>query len=403
MASLLATSATAQSTSYLPLGFKNLEGQAASGLVVELDAPSSCNLRVERSNRLTESSWEGRTLRLTGGQVDRRDSVRILLAFSCFRTPEVREWWWLGADGQRFGSKRKLRKLPDDTPAVSSLLEERSAFQVIGFTTPEGRIEMNLPHDLSAGDQISGTFDFLATGSEREQGRALGILRSYSLEVAGVDLRLLHDTWTTRLPAELPGIAEVTLWDITGALIGGAAVPLVEPQAASELYRIPRFTQGGDALVVRGRFDGDLANTAITIGDAAAPVLAESPRTAVALAPRRPVGPVEIRIVEAGTTAVGQLRNVDVQVSAPKSTITTGERIDLKIEVSGLEGLEQPLRIELINHTLVLAHFLEHGLQPTFEIQPADVQAGGRYTLTVSLEGSQGGTFDVEARLVPTP
>lgn len=385
----------------MPLGFKNLEGQAASGLVIELDAPSSCSMRVERSDRLADASWDRRTLRLTGGQVDRRESVRLLLAFACDRTPEVREWWWLGQNGERFGAKRKLRKLPDDAPAISSLLEERSVLQVVTFTAPEGSLEINLPQDISAGDQLSGTFGFVVSGNERERGKELGVLRSYSLEISGQDIRLLRDTWTTTLPKELPGIAEVTLWDITGALVGGAAVPLVEGQEASDVYRIPRFTQGGAELVVRGRFDGDLSNTAITVGDAGAPVVAESPRTAVARAPRRPVGPVEIRIVEAGTTAVGQLRNVDVQISAPKTTIETGERVDLKVEVSGLEGLEQPLRLELINHTVVLAHFLDHGPSPVFEVLPEQVQEGGRYTLTVPLEGSQGGTFDVEAHLSP--
>lgn len=397
---LLACAPAVRAQSTVPFGFKNLEGQVASGLRVELGEVSGCTLEVLQSGAFPNATVERKAVVLSGATIDRRGSVRVLLRTSCSRTPEVQEWWWLDPAGDRLGAKRRPR-LGDNDPAISSRFEERSALQVVSFLTPEGQLEVLIPTELQAGDTLSGSLAFEASGEGRQLSKNLGGLRSYSLELSGQDVRLLRETWTLTLPESLPGIVEISLWDVTGELLAANAVPLAENPEASDLFRIPRFTQGGQTFSIRGPFDGDLSNTTVALGEAGASVLAESPRRLVVRAPQRPVGSVEIRITEGETTAVGELRNIDVRVAARQPTITTGERLDLNVEVSGLQGLDQPVRIELVNHTLALAHFLDAGLSPVLVFQPDQVNPNGTANQSLQLEGNQGGAFDIEARLAP--
>lgn len=395
LAALLALPAMAQSS--VPFGFKNLEGQAADGLHLVLDTRSSCFLQVVDAGPFTDATVNRRVATLRGGGIARRESVRILVSTSCAEPPTVREWWWLDGSGDRIGVRRRPRAAEDTS--ISSLYERRDALQVVSFVTAEGRIELYLTPRISAGDTLSGSLAFTPSGEDRQRGRNAGALRGYSLELAGRSLGVGQETWTQTLPSDLAGIAEVTLWDVTGELVAANAVELVPTQAPSEVYRIPRFTQGGEPFLVEGPFDGDSSTTGVRLGDNPASLLAESPRAAVLRAPRRPVGKVEIGISEGESEAAGELRNLDIRVVAPRPTIETGERLELRVEVDGLEGLDGPLRLEVVNNSLALAHFPDGTLSPTLTLDPEQVPPGGRVSLPIELEGSQGGVFDVEARL----
>jgi hypothetical protein len=212
--------------------------------------------------------------------------------------------------------------------------------RLITFKTDAGQVDLLLPRELTAGDTISGTLLRTPSGkSDEERGRNGEALAGLRVELASLpptrqDLlaaaaaepnqKQAEDSqrlvWT--LPASLPSTAvTAVLRDAGGQEIGQAAVSLVPPRDVSNLPA-PRIQQALDArgarersfilppsgkqgamLSIRGRFDGDAANTTIAIGEQNALVLAESPRLAVVQTPSKALGKTKVTLQEGVGTA----------------------------------------------------------------------------------------------------
>src|ERR1700730_15539795 len=98
---------------------------------------------------------------------------------------------------------------------------------------------------------------------------------------------------------------------------GGANSPLPGRNGTAG---IPPIAQGGAPVQVTGPFDGDSSNPRGPAAASTAPVLAESPRTVIVASPSQ-TGPTNITVDANGTEAKGQLRNIGVSLSAPKTTL----------------------------------------------------------------------------------
>jgi hypothetical protein len=213
----------------------------------------------------------------------------------------------------------------------------------ITFKTDAGQVDLLLPGEFAAGDTISGTLMRTPSGkSDEERGRNGEALSGYRVELASLpptrqhllvaavtepnqkqaeDSRRLF--WT--LPAALASTAvtavTVVLRDAGGQEIGEVAVSVAPPRDMSNLPA-PRIQQALDArgarersfvlppsgkqgamLSMRGRFDGDAANTRVAIGEQDALVLAESPRLAVVRTPSKALGKTTITLQEGVGTA----------------------------------------------------------------------------------------------------
>ena len=120
----------------------------------------------------------------------------------------------------------------------------------------------------------------------------------------------------------------------------GPATPLPGRNGTVE---IPPTAQGGRPMRITGPFDGDSSNTSLTATVSTAPVLAESPRTVIVTSPSQ-TGPTNITADANGAEAKGQLRNIGVSLSAPKTTLRRGERTTTTVEVQGLQNLSKPAR-----------------------------------------------------------
>jgi hypothetical protein len=151
---------------------------------------------------------------------------------------------------------------------------------------------------------------------------------------------------------------------------------------------------------VAGPFDGDSATTRASIGGRDVKVLAESPRRIVVQCPEEVVGPTGIEVREGETATQGEFRNVQVLLSAPKLSLTRGETTEMRVEVRGLEGLEEPLELRVVNRSPSVVR-VEGGDTQTLAISPGDVQTGGRYMTARTLTGLRTGSFDISADLVP--
>ncbi len=372
--------------------------------MLDLVTAGRCDVQVADAGPFGNWSGDRREIRLGAGDIAPRGSSRIVLRHNCSNL-SIREWWWLDAGGNRLGERKQERQDKDSVTFASSYLEE-AHYQTVGFTTPEGEISLSFPLGLAAGETISGSLRLTAGGDVRVRQRNFGELRRYSVDVGAQDIPGDRQQWTRALAAEVPsGYLDITLWDPVGNLVSANVVP-VQPAgslAAVEQYRLPFLSHAGQPLRISGPFDGDTNNSTVTVGGAALVPLAESPRAFVGLAPAQIAGMVEVEIREAGVTARGTLRNVVLEVRSPKDTIASGERLRMELVVRGLEGLDQPLTVGVVNQTIGLAHFLGDPRHAQFTISPEGIE-NGQIAFPLEMEGSLGGTFRVEPRLeVATP
>src|SRR5712691_10488012 len=70
--------------------------------------------------------------------------------------PKVKEWWWTKQDGSRLGEIKKGNPTTASVPLIPSSII-RDGLRVVTFDNAEGRVIVNLPDDMRAGDTISGT------------------------------------------------------------------------------------------------------------------------------------------------------------------------------------------------------------------------------------------------------
>jgi hypothetical protein len=315
---------------------------------------------------------------------------------------------------------RKLRKaLKPKPPAPGFTVEDKSSngLTTVSFSTPQGKLNLNLPEKKSAGDTISGTVIAEPTGqTEAERANNLNQLWRYVLEIDGKPIRLVSDSQTPNLgtstilnfttemsiapPSDLrtttlkdkDGVekAECTLWrDPTN--------PPGATTTGPKQFQFPTTSQNGRPLEIVGPFDGKMNTTEIKIGGQAARVLAESPNSCIVKAPDQNFGPTEITVKEGDVEAKGSCRNLGLRLAAPKTSLLKGETTVLTITVEGLKGIQQDVPMLLQKQGVVS---MEGGDTQTVQIRPADVRADGTFETKRTLTGLQAGAFGVTATVV---
>lgn len=267
------------------------------------------------------------------------------------------------------------------------------------FSTPRGRLRVNLPNDMAAGDKISGTIFAEADGrDQREQTRNLGELRGYVIEVEKQKTAASSSSPATGTPFTLaiPASGATTnliLRDKDGDEVARRTLPIMRQLPVPATIDIPKLGQQGSPLAIGGPFDGDFKNTTVKVGGEDLQKLAESPRQIVAHNTTSHVGVSKCEVTEGSQTATGEIRTLGIALSAPKLDLLKGEQTTLTVTVSGLEGIEGPVPLELENKSSGVIQMSGGELQRT-SISPSQVQ-GGMYTIERTLTGIQRGAFTI--------
>ena len=181
-------------------------------------------------------------------------------------------------------------------------------------------------------------------------------------------------------------------------------------------FNIPPLGQTGRPIVITGPFDGNSSNTVLngtalrsTVQDfekntenvsGGFGLLAESPRKAVFQSPANVTGPIQITLREGNTQATGNYRNVGVDLTAPKTSLLKGESTTLRVEVSGLEGIKQPVPLTIESRGVIT---MAGGTYQPLVIQPSQVSADGRYSTTREITGVQPGGWGATATVETHP
>lgn len=280
-----------------------------------------------------------------------------------------------------------------------------NGLQTSVFTLPEGTITVYLPADLSAGDTISGTVVATPTGTGSQLEQNGSVLRGMVIEIAGEAPKKsgLQPTWI--LPASVGGIATVSLRDGSGLTKSVCHVPTMPPSEAPTFqgkFECDRVNQAGRPLHVQGPFDGDFSNTKGSVGGQGMIPIAESPRSCVFAQTPAEAGPAMVSVSDGEKSGQMPCNFVSVQLSAGKTTLLEGERTQLSLTVTGLQGLaenEFPIPCELVNRSPDVVRFGgDMGQEHAFGIEFSQVK-NGVFNMSIGLVGIKPGGFGVQANI----
>jgi hypothetical protein len=292
--------------------------------------------------------------------------------------------------GRAYGnapSSEPLREI-EDHPALHEDVEQ------LNFATQFGSIAVFLPSDMRAGDTISGTVFVEPEGdTDAERQANAGRLSGYAIDVGGAQTRVGEHIVRFTVGA---GVTDI-LVGVTGDGSSQAGIVPVNgaPPAGAATFSADPLTQAGHPTPVQGPFDGDASNTTATMGDQNCPILAESPRQVVVMAPGQPTGNVPLNVTEQGQPALQtNISNIAVSLETPRTTLRRGERTQVTMRVAGLQGLPAPVVVDLWASESVR---LQGGNQQAITIQPQPYDAPGDHVQNFGLQVLETGPFDVTA------
>ncbi len=288
-------------------------------------------------------------------------------------------------------------------PAADFQTASENGARTTVFKTKPGEIFVTLPGDVAVGDTISGTVIVEPKGvNEKEKQRNGRELSGYLVELenrksavsSGVIQRV-------HLSAGI-GSPLLILLDTHGKQIDAILIALqpTAPSAPSSL-RLATLGQAGRPIEIQGPFDGISANAIVTVGGASARVIAESPRNLVVENPVSAAGPAQIAVTEKGVQTTGEIRIVKINLTAPQTSLLKGQSTELHVQVSGLQGITQPVPLLLQNESPSTVN-LAGGETQNIVIAPSQVTTGGVFTSTYALTGVHSGSFNIAASVVTT-
>ena len=335
---------------------------------------------------------------------------------------------------------------PSPTPSSgnsqNARVETGRGLQTVIFDVPQGQFHVYLPDDMRAGDTISGTVVAEPKGnSPEDKEKNKSVLAELTIDVGGKAITAKQQRFTIQPQFEmvsnaLPGGEIQTIFitirnanqnydsrvrgnqplaravitpylQITGLTQNTSDSKIIAP------FQIPALGQQGRPIEIIGPFDGNSSNTSLNWTAVRSAVqafekntenvsggfglLAESPRKAVFTAPTNVTGPIELHLKEGNVETKSNYRNIGVNLSAPKTSLIRGESTTLTIEVSGLQGIKEPVPLHLVKGGVVT---MQGGDVQTMSIKPAEVQTNGTFTTTRTITGVQTGVWSATATVV---
>jgi hypothetical protein len=301
----------------------------------------------------------------------------------------------LGDDQFIYGKPQPCTKFRDDP----DLKQWKTATQATPFDTPYGKITVYLPGDMRAGDIISGTVSVEPAGAaDAARASNMASLSGFVIDTGERRTPLNEGRLLLTIGAE-GGLIPIILRDSGGARVamsGSNALPPAAPVVS--LPPVGPVSPVAQPLSIPGNFDGNAGNTRATINGQPTNIIAESPRQAVVNCPPGTMGMVKITVTDPKGVASASTNLVGIRLSAPKTNLLRGERTVVSVEIMGLQGLREPLLVNLSASSTVK---LQGGNNQTLRIDPAKADASGVVRRELSLQSKAPGPFDVTGDLLP--
>lgn len=281
---------------------------------------------------------------------------------------------------------------------MTALFLSASAQQLVTktFETKEGKVTVYLPA-LSSGVTISGTVRAEPSGNnEKAKSRNSEILKMYRLLLGQKTIAVADETFSMQVPATGTSMA-AELKNNRNETIASHEIP-VSSFIMPAGYTTPSYFTSGEPFCITGPFDGDFANTRITVNGAGTTILAEGAGQLYCTAPADAKGIVEVQCTENGQTHSTKSNALQLDMTVDKLSLMKGESTTLHVKVSGLEGLHQKVPLTLQNQSGSTIT-MQGGSTQQLIIDPAAIGPSGVFATTRTIQSIRTGQFSVSATI----
>jgi hypothetical protein len=313
--------------------------------------------------------------------------------------PEVKEWWWTRQNGGRLGDVKQGNPTTASAPVTPSSTTG-NGLRIVTFDTLQGRVIVNLPDDMRAGDTILSTAKAEPKGqTPEERATNMAVLTGCVIEIeppkkpdgtsnpkvtAQVTAALSPFTFT--LPPSSPstppltsvssgssGGLGITLTNTSGSFTirGTTTIPIeiislsLQSVAPLTVFQLPTIGQQGRPVVIRGPIQVN-GGTTLMYGPPGASVqdfekntenlssgfghiqpLVKTPRACVFEGPNTFTGPVELYLKEGNVETTAPYRNVGIKLTADTLILPKGGSTVVKGVATGVGGSKPtPIRVD---------------------------------------------------------
>jgi hypothetical protein len=224
-------------------------------------------------------------------------------------------------------------------------------------------------------------------------------LNGYVLDIEQQKTRVPDRTFRWNVLAALAaGTALIVLRNAKGDPVAQSPIPVGVPVGAggSPDFDLPTSGTAAGIVSARGPFDGDFRTTSVSVGGAAARLLAESPRKIVFQPPAGRPGVSMLAIKKGALAASAPFRTIELLLAATRTNLLKGQTAVLTVTVEGLQDLAEPADLILLNRSPAVVT-VQGGPEQRFTIDRRQVRPGGTYILTRTLTGIMPGGFNITA------
>ena len=268
------------------------------------------------------------------------------------------------------------------------------------YELPEGKITIQLPDDIRAGETISGTVSVVPNGkNEQAFTKHLAKLVKYRIDFNGQHFQVTAKDQIIQCNINTNPVTQIplNLLNAAGTNAGQANIPcttITNPPNTQQGCTIPSHALTTTPLRITGSFDGNSSNTNCTVGGQPAQVLAESPRQSIFRFPGNMNGTQQVQVQENGRQKCSTpVSCVNMELSVGKLNLIKGEQTHIAVKITGLQGLPDTARLTIVNITPEIVV-----MQPSnnyFELIAPDSVSAGTYFKQFAIQSIKTGGFTV--------
>lgn len=286
-----------------------------------------------------------------------------------------------------------------------------NGLSTVVFDTKYAIVSVYLPDDLQHGDKIFGTYNVYTAGITDEQLEySLAQVRKYKFNFSNPDnhtnvmqtmINITPNHLINLLPLKITSSLILSLTETYNKVYKQEIKPVSAPVIPVDGCLSPEHFLLGKPLRITGTFDGNGANTRVSIGNVNFQVMAESPRQCIVEVPEKMVltDTMEIKVMEDFKPKCTQaVYPVKMTVGYDKIKVKKGETATIFITIKGLQHFGSSVKLTIENTTPEIVS-MKNGNKQVIEITPEQVNGAKEYKLNFTVQGITSGDFFVETDL----
>ena len=278
--------------------------------------------------------------------------------------------------------------------------------------SPVQKVQFRLPQDIRSGDIITGTVIEEKKSTKEEVNKTSSTLEGTVIEIDGKQTKLSNRIISFLVPAGITSLPFL-LKNSAGQVIEQGQIPInsyfdtrwQEPVGGLGYKFAPEVLgQPGKTLRVTGSFDGNAANTNVSLNSQACEIIAESPRMSyVQVTQNATAGISNLTVNENNIKEEHKINIAKLNLSANKTTLRKGEKATITVTVSGLQGLKEGTncKVDITNLSPATVRFKSNTGNGISHPIPSGLK--GDYTFSFNIVGVTQGNYVLEGLLYYTP